>query len=171
MAVVRIGNCCDCLCLADLPLVHLAAILSKDEKTAGQFREEFSKKYKMLAPFSKTETVAVPTTGLRTVASLKPKYHCLSCTEVCLSSKRAEHTAATGHAFCKPVVSDCSSFFILTQWQISSLATALSSVRNVSISSMTTPSTDSVALLPSLKPLVSSGNPRIFHSWESTNIW
>ncbi|KAJ5505340.1 Peptidase C19 ubiquitin carboxyl-terminal hydrolase 2 [Penicillium expansum] len=79
--------------------VHLAAILSKDEKTAGQFREEFSRQYKLLAPFSKTDTVAAPTTGLRTVESLKPKYHCLSCAEVCLGSKRAEHTAATGHAF------------------------------------------------------------------------
>ncbi|KUM65309.1 hypothetical protein ACN42_g1750 [Penicillium freii] len=79
--------------------VHLASILSKDEKTAGQFREAFCRQYKLLAPFSKTDTVAVPTTGLRTVESLKPKYHCLSCAEVCLGSKRAEHTAATGHAF------------------------------------------------------------------------
>lgn len=113
MVVVRMAIVVTHLCPSDLPLVHLAAILSKDEKTAGQFREEFCKKYKSLAPFSKTETVAVPTTGLRTVASLKPKYHCLSCTEVCLSSKRAEHTAATGHAFCKPMVSYCSTWFIL----------------------------------------------------------
>jgi ubiquitin carboxyl-terminal hydrolase 22/27/51 len=108
------------LCLADIPLVHLAAILSKDEKTAGQFREEFCRQYKLLAPFSKTETVAVPTTGLRTVASLKPKYHCLSCAEVCLASKRAEHTAATGHVFCKPAVSDWSRCIILTTADIES---------------------------------------------------
>ncbi|KAJ5476759.1 Peptidase C19ubiquitin carboxyl-terminal hydrolase 2 [Penicillium sp. IBT 31633x] len=78
---------------------HLAAILSKDERTAGQFRDRFRKQYQNLAPFSKPETVAVPTTGLRTVESLKPKYHCLSCPEVCLATKRADHTAETGHAF------------------------------------------------------------------------
>ncbi|KAJ5779765.1 Peptidase C19 ubiquitin carboxyl-terminal hydrolase 2 [Penicillium paradoxum] len=78
---------------------HLAVVLSKDEKTAGQFKDRFRKQYQLLAPFSKPETVAVPTTGLRTVESLKPKYHCLSCPEVCLSTNRADHTAETGHAF------------------------------------------------------------------------
>ncbi|KAJ5989867.1 hypothetical protein N7499_010396 [Penicillium canescens] len=78
---------------------HLAAFLSKDEKTAVQFKNEFRKHDKMLAPYSKTETVAVPTTGLRTVESLKPKYHCLSCSEICLGTKRKAHTADTGHQF------------------------------------------------------------------------
>ncbi|KAJ5871288.1 uncharacterized protein N7529_003641 [Penicillium soppii] len=78
---------------------HLAALLSKDEKTAGQFKVEFRKKDTLLAPYSKPEAVAVQTTGLRTVESLKPKFHCLSCSEVCLDIERQAHTAETGHVF------------------------------------------------------------------------
>ncbi|KAJ5544559.1 Peptidase C19 ubiquitin carboxyl-terminal hydrolase 2 [Penicillium sp. DV-2018c] len=78
---------------------HLAVILTKDPKTAGQFKEQFRRLYRSLAPYSKPETAALPTAGLRTVESLKPKYHCLSCPEICLSPTRAQHTADSGHAF------------------------------------------------------------------------
>jgi ubiquitin carboxyl-terminal hydrolase 22/27/51 len=101
----RFDLCTNSLCPADPPLEHLAALLSKDEKTAGQFKVEFRKKDTLLAPYSKPEAVAVQTTGLRTVESLKPKFHCLSCSEVCLDIERQAHTAETGHVFCKPMVS------------------------------------------------------------------
>lgn len=73
----------------------------KDEKAAHQFKVAFRNKDKSLAPHSKPETVAVQTTGLRTVESLKPKSHCLSCPEICLDSERQAHTTETDHAFCK----------------------------------------------------------------------
>lgn len=72
------------------------------EQTAGQFRRDFTKVNELLAPLSKTETISVQATGLRTVSSLKPKYHCLACSEVCLNTERKAHTKKTGHAFCKP---------------------------------------------------------------------
>ncbi|CAI7645658.1 unnamed protein product [Penicillium bialowiezense] len=78
---------------------HLAAYLNKDEKIASQFKSAFRSKDRSLAPFSKTDTVAVQTTGLRTVESLKPKSHCLSCPEICLDVERQAHTTETGHAF------------------------------------------------------------------------
>ncbi|KAJ5606460.1 hypothetical protein N7510_009241 [Penicillium lagena] len=77
---------------------HLALILGK-EQSAGQFRRDFTKVNELLAPLSKTETVAVQATGLRTVSSLKPKYHCLACSEVCLNTERKAHTKKTGHTF------------------------------------------------------------------------
>lgn len=57
--------------------------------------------YESLAPYTKPEAPAVQTTGLRTVASLKPKYHCLTCSEVCLNTERKAHTKKTGHVFCE----------------------------------------------------------------------
>jgi hypothetical protein len=99
-----------CLSLTDPPtltpdtsdpsLEHLATIL-QDQSTAGQFKNGYRKQFEALAPYTKPETAAVPTSGLRTVATLKPKYHCLSCTEVCLNSERKAHTKKTGHVFCK----------------------------------------------------------------------
>jgi ubiquitin carboxyl-terminal hydrolase 22/27/51 len=77
---------------------HLALIL-KDTQTAGQFRNGFRKHHDSLAPMTKPEAVAIQTSGLRTVASLKPKYHCLSCSETCLNSERKAHTKKTGHLF------------------------------------------------------------------------
>lgn len=85
---------------ADFPSEHLAAIL-QDQSTAGLFKSGYRKQYEALAPYTKPETAAVPTSGLRTVATLKPKYHCLSCSEGCLNSERQAHTKKTGHAFCK----------------------------------------------------------------------
>ncbi|KAJ5905164.1 uncharacterized protein N7473_002080 [Penicillium subrubescens] len=77
---------------------HLATIM-QDQSTAGQFKNGYRKQFEALAPYTKPETAAVPTSGLRTVATLKPKYHCLSCTEVCLNSERKAHTKKTGHVF------------------------------------------------------------------------
>lgn len=77
---------------------HLAAVL-KDQQTAGQFKTGFRKHYDSLAPFTKPETAGVPASGLRTVATLKPKYHCLTCSEACLNTERKAHTKKTGHAF------------------------------------------------------------------------
>lgn len=57
--------------------------------------------YESLAPYTKPEAPAVQTTGLRTVASLKPKYHCVTCSEVCLNTERKAHTKKTGHTFCE----------------------------------------------------------------------
>ncbi|KAJ5777665.1 hypothetical protein N7520_000911 [Penicillium odoratum] len=77
---------------------HLATLL-KNGQTAGQFKISFRKMYEALAPYTKPEPVAVQTTGLRTVSSLKPKYHCVSCPEVCLNTERKAHTKKTGHVF------------------------------------------------------------------------
>ncbi|KAJ5482937.1 hypothetical protein N7539_006383 [Penicillium diatomitis] len=77
---------------------HLAAIM-QDQSTAGLFKDGYRKQYAALAPYTKPETAAVPTSGLRTVATLKPKYHCLSCFEGCLNTEREAHTKKTGHAF------------------------------------------------------------------------
>ncbi|KAJ5156305.1 hypothetical protein N7492_009108 [Penicillium capsulatum] len=77
---------------------HLAAVL-KNDPTAGQFKSGFRKHYESLAPYTKPEAAAVQTTGLRTVASLKPKYHCLTCSEVCLNTERKAHTKKMGHVF------------------------------------------------------------------------
>jgi hypothetical protein len=85
-------------------LEHLAAVL-RDQQTAGQFKSGFRKRYDSLAPYTKPEAVAVQASGLRTVATLKPKYHCLSCSETCLNSERKAHTKKTGHVFCTiPIV-------------------------------------------------------------------
>lgn len=78
---------------------HLATVL-KNGQTAGQFKVSFRKLYDALAPYTKPEPVAIQTTGLRTVSSLKPKYHCVSCPEVCLNTERKAHTKKTGHGFC-----------------------------------------------------------------------
>ena len=80
-------------------LEHLATVF-KDVQTATQFRSAFRKQFEALAPYTKPEPVAVQTTGLRTVASLKPKYHCLTCSEICLNTERESHTKETGHVFC-----------------------------------------------------------------------
>lgn len=84
---------------------HLATIL-QDQQTAGQFKIAFRKQYEALAPYTKPEGVAVQTTGLRTVASLKPKYHCVTCSEVCLNTERKAHTKKTGHVFCMSAILD-----------------------------------------------------------------
>lgn len=76
---------------------HLAAVLNGSE--AEQFKKNFCSQYKSLAPYTKPEAVAVQTTGLRTVASLKPKFHCLNCSEACLSTTRQAHTKTTSHIF------------------------------------------------------------------------
>lgn len=72
----------------------------KDGQNAGQLKNGFRKHHDSLAPMTKPEAVAIQTSGLRTVASLKPKYHCLNCSEVCLKSERKAHTKKTGHVFC-----------------------------------------------------------------------
>ncbi|KAJ5621705.1 hypothetical protein N7528_006488 [Penicillium herquei] len=77
---------------------HLAPIM-KDAATATPFKTGFRKQYEALAPYTKPEPVAVQATGLRTVSSLKPKYHCLACPEVCLNTERKAHTKKTGHGF------------------------------------------------------------------------
>lgn len=79
---------------------HLAEIF-KDGQTAAPLKSGFRKQYDSLAPYTKPEPVAVQATGLRTVSSLKPKYHCLSCPEICLNTERKAHTKKTGHGFCK----------------------------------------------------------------------
>lgn len=84
---------------------HLATVL-QDQQTAGQFKVAFRKHYESLAPYTKPEAVAVQTTGLRTVASLKPKYHCVTCSEVCLNDERKAHTKKTGHVFCMIAIAD-----------------------------------------------------------------
>ncbi|KAJ6170981.1 hypothetical protein N7470_000048 [Penicillium chermesinum] len=76
---------------------HLAAVLGGSN--ADQFKRSFCSQYESLAPYTKPEAVAVQTTGLRTVSSLKPKYHCLTCSEICLSTERRAHTKSTGHVF------------------------------------------------------------------------
>lgn len=86
------------------PPEHLAAVLT-DQQTAGQFKNGFRKHFESLAPYTKPDAVAVQITGLRTVASLKPKYHCLTCSETCLNTERKAHTKKTGHVFCMSVVS------------------------------------------------------------------
>ncbi|KAJ5570624.1 uncharacterized protein N7459_010054 [Penicillium hispanicum] len=77
---------------------HVATVF-KDGQNAGQFKSGFRKHFDSLAPYTKPEPVAVQTTGLRTVASLKPKYHCLMCSEICLNTERKAHTKKTGHVF------------------------------------------------------------------------
>ncbi|KAK5795923.1 hypothetical protein VI817_005208 [Penicillium citrinum] len=77
---------------------HLAAVF-REQNTAGQFKSGFRKQYDALAPYTKPETVAVQASGLRTVATLKPKYHCLTCFEACLNTERKAHTKKTGHIF------------------------------------------------------------------------
>ncbi|KAJ5949365.1 hypothetical protein N7454_000949 [Penicillium verhagenii] len=77
---------------------HLAAFM-EDVEAAAKFKIAFRKMFESLAPYTKVEPVAVQTTGLRTLSSLKPKYHCVSCPEVCLSTERKAHTKKTGHLF------------------------------------------------------------------------
>ncbi|KAJ5662468.1 uncharacterized protein N7477_010084 [Penicillium maclennaniae] len=77
---------------------HLAIVL-KDGQTASQLKNGFRKHHESLAPMTKPEAVAVQASGLRTVASLKPKYHCLNCSEICLKNERKAHTKKTGHVF------------------------------------------------------------------------
>lgn len=101
MAVVRIDHFFVISSLTH-SIEHLALIL-KDAQTASQFRNGFRKHHDSLAPMTKPEAVAIQTSGLRTVASLKPKYHCLSCSEICLNSERKAHTKKTGHGFCMSV--------------------------------------------------------------------
>ena len=119
---------------SDNELEHLAAVL-KDGQTAGQFKSGFRKQVVSLAPYTKPEVVTAQTTGLRTVASLKPKYHCLTCSESCLHTERKSHTKQTGHLFCMftfafPIVHIKPA---LRLFQIWSPGTASFSVRHVGI--------------------------------------
>jgi hypothetical protein len=96
---------------AEFGCEHLAAILTQSGNTAEQFKSSFLKTHNALAPrplplFPKPLTVDdLPKQkgGLRTASLLRPKYTCLTCSEVCAPADRPAHTKETGHHFCKSI--------------------------------------------------------------------
>ncbi|KAF4234482.1 hypothetical protein CNMCM6805_008583 [Aspergillus fumigatiaffinis] len=92
---------------AEFGCEHLAAILTQSGNTAEQFKSSFLKTHNALAPrplplFPKPLTVDdLPKQkgGLRTASLLRPKYTCLTCSEVCAPADRPAHTKETGHHF------------------------------------------------------------------------
>ncbi|EAL89111.2 ubiquitin C-terminal hydrolase Ubp8, putative [Aspergillus fumigatus A1163] len=92
---------------AEFGCEHLAAILTQSGNTAEQFKSSFLKTHNALAPrplplFPKPLTVDdLPKQkgGLRTASLLRPKYTCLTCSEVCAPADRPAHTKETGHQF------------------------------------------------------------------------
>lgn len=89
--------------LADQVEEHLAAVLTHNETTAGQFKNSFMNTHKLLAPKpGRVEISAQHTSGPQRASLLRPKYACLSCPErACSSGERKAHAGKTGHRFCK----------------------------------------------------------------------
>ena len=90
------------LCLiANRHQEHLAATLSKDETTAGQFKESLLKTHNVLGhqpggvSLGKLRNSHSQTAGL-----LRPTYVCVRCLETFANGDRETHAEKTGHQFC-----------------------------------------------------------------------
>ncbi|KAJ9218349.1 hypothetical protein DTO166G4_215 [Paecilomyces variotii] len=77
---------------------HLAAVLGKDESTAAQFRESFAKSHAAIEARKKSASAHKASTP-KTIFSLRPTYHCLTCSETCDNGGRHAHSEKTGHKF------------------------------------------------------------------------
>lgn len=79
---------------------HLAALLTKDDTTAGQFQDSFIKVHSALSSQKNAFGTSTSKNGSRAPVSLKPTYTCLDCSEVYANSERMAHTQKTEHNFC-----------------------------------------------------------------------
>ncbi|KAF7125194.1 hypothetical protein CNMCM5793_001303 [Aspergillus hiratsukae] len=92
---------------AEFGCEHLAAILTQSGNTADQFKSSFLKTHAALAPRPLALFPKPPTAddfpkqkgSLRPASLLRPKYTCLTCSEVCAPANRQAHTKETGHQF------------------------------------------------------------------------
>ncbi|KAL2009773.1 hypothetical protein VTN00DRAFT_5580 [Thermoascus crustaceus] len=82
---------------AEFGCEHLAALLTKDDSTAGQFQDSFVKTHSALS--SQKTAFGNPTSWSRAPISLRPTYACLDCSEVFTNGDRMAHTQNTEHKF------------------------------------------------------------------------
>ncbi|OGM50094.1 ubiquitin carboxyl-terminal hydrolase [Aspergillus bombycis] len=91
--------CVSLLSEAEFGCEHLTAQLSQDGGAGDQFRASFIKTHNALAPRSRSGESATTQKGLRATTFLKPKYMCLTCSDVFVNGDRKAHTDKTGHQF------------------------------------------------------------------------
>ncbi|PYH46855.1 putative ubiquitin C-terminal hydrolase Ubp8 [Aspergillus saccharolyticus JOP 1030-1] len=85
---------------AEFGCEHLATQLGQDASTADQFKSSFIKAHNSLAVLPKPmDGLAKQNGRLKVNGFLKPKYICLTCSEMCLMGDRQAHTNKTGHSF------------------------------------------------------------------------